>query len=293
MKKIFMALGAAAIIAGATSCKDVVGSGSSEDKAFGDSLAMAFGQFYGQQVKAQEGQISAQFGEKFNHDSFVRGIQAALKLDTADVSYMIGYNMGIQATFQLYQWNQAGVKVDPAVLSRAVAMALNDSTADPQAAYLNYQRLNSRLQEKIEQRRQAAMAEEASANVKAGAEYVAEQKAADSAIQTTESGLSYKIENPGAEPKVAEGSNVKVIYTGRHVNGEQFDSSNGEAVTFNINGVIPGFREGLMLLGKGGKATLYIPGELAYGQNGAPAGGIGPNETLVFDIEVVDIELPE
>lgn len=293
MKKILLALGAAAVIAGVTSCNGNAGSQSSEDKAFGDSLANAFGQFYGQQAKMQEEQIKAQFGEKFNHDSFVRGIQSALKLDTADVSYMIGYNMGIQAAFQLYQWAQNGVNVDPALLSRAVAKSINDTVADPQTAYMNFQRLNGRVQQKIEERRNAALAAEAEANEKAGAEFIAKAKADDSSIMTTESGLSYKIENPGTEPKVGENCNVEVIYTGRHINGEQFDSSNGKPVSFNVNGVIPGFREGLQLLGKGGKATIYIPGNIAYGKNGAPNGGIGPDETLVFEIEVVDFTQPE
>jgi FKBP-type peptidyl-prolyl cis-trans isomerase len=56
-----------------------------------------------------------------------------------------------------------------------------------------------------------------------------------------------------------------------------------------MQGVVPGFREGLMLLGKGGKATLYIPASLAYGANGVPQAGIGPNATLIFEVELIDI----
>ena len=128
-------------------------------------------------------------------------------------------------------------------------------------------------------------------NVKAGNAYVADLQAKDSSVKTTASGLAYKIEDEGQGEKAKENSTVVVNYTGRHLNGDVFDSTDGrEPATFNLQGVVPGFREGIMLLGKTGRATLYIPGELAYGANGQPAAGIGPNEMLVFDVEVLDID---
>ena len=108
-------------------------------------------------------------------------------------------------------------------------------------------------------------------------------------MQTSTSGLVFKIENPGQGEKPNANSTVAVKYTGRHLNGESFDASGDTPATFNLNGVVPGFREGLMQIAKGGKETLYIPGNLAYGPEGMPQAGIGPNEMLVFDVELVDI----
>lgn len=125
--------------------------------------------------------------------------------------------------------------------------------------------------------------------MKAGEEYVAKLRSENPNVKTTDSGLSYVIETEGVAPKPEASSTVVVNYTGKHLNGEVFDSTDGRGpATFNLQGVVPGFREGLMLLGKGGKATLYIPGALAYGPNGNQ--GIGPNEMLVFDVELLDIQ---
>lgn len=287
MKKIFLALGVATILVGAASCNKAASS--NENQGLSDSLSTAFGQFFGQNVKMQAEQIKAQFGDKYDEAALVRGIQAAMKLDTADVSYMIGYSMGLNAMFQINQWAAQDVKVNPAAISKTVVESMNDTTIDPQAAYMNFQMINNRLQAKMQERAQAAAAAKGKENGEAAEKYIAEQKSADSAIQTSESGLSYKIENPGTDPKPDENATVSVIYTGRHINGEEFDSSKGEPVSFRVGGVVPGFAEGLQLLGKGGKATLYIPGNLAYGENGQPQAGIQPNEMLVFDVEIVDI----
>lgn len=295
MKKILMAIGAAAMIVGATtSCKEVVGMQvESESKAFADSMAVGFGTFYGQQLKNQLPQLQAQFGDKFNEEDFVRGVQAALRLDTADLGYMIGYSTGIQAVFQLAQWAQSGVNVDPSKVSRIAIKSMNDTAINPQNAYMQFQMLSGRMQDIIQKRTLEAQKGVAAENRKAGEEYIAKVKAENPEVKTSESGLAYLITEAGEETKVPDGANVQVIYTGRHISGEEFDSSKGNPVEFNVNQVIAGFKEGLMLLGKGGKATIYIPGNLAYGENGAPNGGIGPDETLVFDIEVVDYAVPE
>lgn len=127
-------------------------------------------------------------------------------------------------------------------------------------------------------------------NIKAGQEYVEKFKAENPEAKTTNNGLTYLIEVEGEAPTPAEDATVVVNYTGKHINGEVFDSTDGRGpATFNLQGVVPGFREGLMLLGKGGKATLVIPGSLAYGPNGA-GNDIQPNETLIFDVELLDIQ---
>lgn len=112
-------------------------------------------------------------------------------------------------------------------------------------------------------------------------------------IRSTESGLHYEVLEPGSETKPQPTDTVKVHYTGKLVDGSTFDSSvdRGEPAEFALNGVIPGWTEGLQLIGAGGKVKLYIPAKLGYGAQGA-GGSIPPNSTLVFDVELLEINAP-
>ena len=197
---------------------------------------------------------------------------------------------------EMSQLDEQGAHIDRAKAMAAFKRAfLADSinSMDGQNSLQLMQRLiaSAREEAAAEAAKKKAEAPEAVENVKAGEAYVADLKAKDSSVQTAASGLSYKIDSEGEGEKAKENSTVVVNYTGKHLNGEVFDTTDGRTpATFNLQGVVPGFREGIMLLGKGGKATIYIPGELAYGPNGQPAAGIGPNEMLVFDVEVLDID---
>ncbi len=123
---------------------------------------------------------------------------------------------------------------------------------------------------------------------KEGAEYIATQLKADSTLKKTASGLVYKIIEPGSGANFTTSDKIDVIYTGMHINGEQFDSSNGTPVTFSPEQVVPGFKEMLLLMKPGAKARCIIPGNLAYGEQGNQ--GIGPNETLIFELETVGVQ---
>ena len=117
------------------------------------------------------------------------------------------------------------------------------------------------------------------------------ENASKEGVKTTPSGLQYKItkEGEGKSPKATD--TVVVHYKGTLLDGTEFDSSikRGEPATFPLNRVIPGWTEGLQLLKEGGKATLYIPSKLAYGERGA-GGKIGPNEALIFEVELIKIQ---
>ena len=126
-------------------------------------------------------------------------------------------------------------------------------------------------------------------NATIGREFLEENAKNDSVTQT-ESGLQYMVLKEGTGAKPGPTDNVTVHYTGRLLDGTVFDSSvDGEPATFPLNRVIPGWTEGLQLMSEGAKYRLFIPSELAYGENGA-GDKILPNSTLIFDVELIKVE---
>ena len=110
-------------------------------------------------------------------------------------------------------------------------------------------------------------------------------------VVTTESGLQYIVLNEGQGATPTTTDQVRVHYTGKLMNGEVFDSSieRNEPVVFYVRSVIPGWTEALQLMKEGAEYKLFIPGNLAYGEQGNPRGGIGPNEVLIFDVKLIDV----
>lgn len=136
------------------------------------------------------------------------------------------------------------------------------------------------------------LAEAAKAKEEAAAAAAAALKEYEADAEKTESGLMYIMEDEGTGPKAQPGDTVSVHYAGYLLDGTKFDASydRGQPIRFPLGQgmVIPGWEEGIALLGKGGKAKLVIPYQLAYGEAGRPP-VIPPMATLVFDVELVDI----
>ena len=127
------------------------------------------------------------------------------------------------------------------------------------------------------------------ANIEAGKNFLNENAQRDG-VTTTESGLQYEVLKEGTGNLPKETDKVTVHYHGSLIDGTVFDSSvdRGEPATFPVNGVIPGWVEALQLMKEGAKYKLFIPSDLAYGERGA-GGAIGPNATLVFEVELISI----
>lgn len=127
------------------------------------------------------------------------------------------------------------------------------------------------------------------ANIEAGKNFLNENAQRDG-VTTTESGLQYEVLKEGTGNLPKETDKVTVHYHGSLIDGTVFDSSvdRGEPATFPVNGVIPGWVEALQLMKVGAKYKLFIPSDLAYGERGA-GGAIGPNATLVFEVELISI----
>ena len=143
-------------------------------------------------------------------------------------------------------------------------------------------------QQELQAKQQQEMDQAATDNLEQGEAFLAENAEREE-VMTTDSGLQYEVLEEGEGEKPGPEDEVKVHYTGELLSGEVFDSSRerGEPVTFRLNQVIEGWTEGLQLMNEGSRYKLYIPSDLAYGPGGNMS--IGPNETLVFDVELLDV----
>ena len=142
---------------------------------------------------------------------------------------------------------------------------------------------------KLQAAQQAKTAEQATKNKAEGDKFLAANKTKPG-VKTTASGLQYSVVKEGTGKKPTAESTVKVHYTGTLLDGTKFDSSvdRGEPAQFPLNGVIAGWTEGLQLMSVGSKYKFFIPSNLAYGDRANP-GPIGPNSTLIFDVELIEI----
>lgn len=201
-------------------------------------------------------------------------------LETLDqrFSYMIGLQLGQRMAEQ-----GMGETLDV----DAFAQALKDTFAGTPPR-LTMEQMQATAQEVQAAQKSAGEAKAAQAKA-AGEAFLAENKGKEG-IQTTATGIQYRVDAAGEGAKPAASDSVRVHYEGRLLDGTVFDSSysRGEPAVFGVSQVIPGWQEAIQLMSPGAKYEVWIPSDLAYGAQGA-GGDIGPHETLNFTIELLEV----
>jgi len=206
----------------------------------------------------------------------------AIALDKNKISTMVGMDIGRGLT-------QIKDDIDIKVVEQALEATIKgDKTSLTQEEALQ---VRQEFMQQMQAKRVAEQKVAADKNKADGVKFLAENKS-KAGVKTTASGLQYLVEKEGTGAKPKATDTVKVNYLGTKIDGTKFDSSydRGQPATFPLNGVIKGWSEGLQLMPVGSKYKLFVPADLAYGEN-AP-GPIGPNATLVFEVELLDIEKP-
>jgi FKBP-type peptidyl-prolyl cis-trans isomerase FklB len=217
--------------------------------------------------------------------------KADLKTEDDNISYSLGFSMGSR-------FIRDGLEINLEVFQEGMKDGFTGSKQILTEEEM--QKTMMALQQKMMAKRQTEHMKEmeerknlGEANKEKGEKFLEANKAKEGVI-TLESGLQYKIlkKGTGASPKATD--IVKCHYKGTTIDGEEFDSSykRGEPATFALNKVIKGWTEGLQLMKEGGKWEFFVPPELAYGEMGSGP-HIGPNEVLIFEVELLGIEKPK
>lgn len=197
------------------------------------------------------------------------------------LSYALGMSMG-------HNFKGTGIKtLNSADFAAGVASVYDG--VKPEMTFDEAKRIVNEYFAKLEAEMQAEAAKQGEVNRKNGEAFLTEN-AKREGIKVTESGLQYEVLESGKGDSPKASDNVEVHYTGKLIDGTVFDSSveRGVPASFGITQVIPGWVEALQLMHEGDKWRLYIPSDLAYGPNGA-GGVIGPNMTLIFDVELLRV----
>lgn len=208
-----------------------------------------------------------------------------LATEKEQVSYMVGMAMARQLAPMKDE-----LDIDTMVKAIKTSLAGEKLLLDDKQAAEISEAFGQRMQAK----QIADMLKKAKDNQEAGQKFLAENGKKPGVV-TTASGLQYQVitEGKGAKPKASDV--VRVNYKGTLLDGKTFDSTyeRNEPAMFQLQQVVPGWQEGIALMPVGSKYRFWIPSKLGYGEQGTPGGPIGPNATLVFEVELLDIVKPE
>lgn len=306
MKKLLL-IAFASVFAFAAGC----GNASEKDaektpETTNDSIATALGKTYGASASAELA------GEKdLVKSEFVEGLSFALNTTDPNALNNTGYSLqqqlqkatgpqhdslasrlqGMSAGIGMQQMFNYLAAMGENLDKNAFLAAFKSSFLAQQAPDVTAERATvEQFLDRIQEKAMAENKEQAEKNDKEGKAYIEKQMNADKSIQKTASGLAYKVLQKGNGPRLKDGDVARLKYTGKHIDGSVFDDGGGQIAEFSPAQVVAGFGEGLMLMNVGSKYRFYIPGNLGYGMQGTPGGPIGPNEMLIFDVELIGIK---
>jgi FKBP-type peptidyl-prolyl cis-trans isomerase FklB len=209
------------------------------------------------------------------------GENLVLKSQKDKISYVIGVDIGRNL-------QKGSIDFDPDILAKGIKDAL--SGGKPLLTEQEIRETTAVFQKELMAKQEEVAKKLGEKNKKEGEAFLAENKKKEG-VKTLPSGLQYKVikEGTGKKPKITD--TVTTHYRGNLIDGIEFDSSyrRGKPAGFPVNGVIPGWTEALQLMGEGAKWQLFIPPNLAYGERGAGR-DIGPDATLIFEIELISIQ---
>lgn len=206
---------------------------------------------------------------------------AALSTDKEKLSYTIGADIGGNFKAQ-------DIQIDPTIFMEGMQDGLNGKPL--KMTEKEMQDVLQKFQSDMMAKKMTQFKEAAEKNKKEGEAFLAENKKKPGVV-TLPDGLQYKVITEGKGPKPTKHDSVTVEYTGKLLDGQVFDSTekSGKPVTFRVDQVIPGWTEALQMMNEGSRWEVTIPASLAYGEKGV-GGPIGPNETLIFEINLVKVE---
>jgi FKBP-type peptidyl-prolyl cis-trans isomerase FklB len=205
----------------------------------------------------------------------------ALATTEDKVSYSIGSDLGKNLKRQ-------GISINPAVFARGMEDGMKGGTLLMTDEEMK--KVLSDFEKEMMDKRASEFNQQAEDNKSKGEAFLKDNKS-KAGVVSLPSGLQYKIVKPGTGIKPTKEDTVTVEYTGRLLNGEVFDSTEkaGKPVSFKLTQVIPGWTEALQLMPAGSTWEVYIPAKLAYGSRNV-GGSIGPNETLIFNVHLIDVK---
>lgn len=209
------------------------------------------------------------------------GEKSKLKTDIEQFSYAIGVEIGRSLD-----------PISDDIDFKALKHGINDVQSGKELAFTDekLEEIKMTVAQQLMEKQQAKLTAQGAEAAKKGEAFLAEN-GKKAGVTTTDSGLQYEVITAGEGASPAASDIVTVHYKGTLINGEVFDSSydRGQPIQFPLDRVIPGWTEGVQLMKKGAKHRLVIPANLAYGESGSGE-KIGPNETLIFEVELLDFE---
>lgn len=277
---------------GMSSCRDVCNGGScSNPSNMEDSVSVCSGQLMGGMFRQHIDNSGDEM--QFDRAQVLRGIKTVMATDTANLSYLVGLQMGMSA-FQTYQQLSQDTEIDKALYMKSISQAMEaDSLVDLNALRQVMQMLQDRIQAEKEAREAEAAynSPEAEANRKASEELFAQLKADPAKYTAMTDGIYKEVVEAGKGDNLDENAEIMMEYQLNNLEGKKIFGNMGYARNMKVgNAPVPVLNTILKMMNTGETAKFYVPWEAAYGKAGMPASGIGPCQSIMIEVKTAAVK---